>query len=185
MLHLPFHPLNRQHFDRGFTLAEILTILIIVGILFALGTPSFIAMQGVAKLNSSADNMRTALETSQSQSLKKNKNCTVYIPSNSNTIVGDCLMNSTGTSSGITDIENGLPSFNLDSGITVTVATSWTGTGTPPQVVYNSQGVTESGGTIIFASTDTGDKRCLILNRGAGLIRGGTYINNTTCQVRE
>jgi prepilin-type N-terminal cleavage/methylation domain-containing protein len=181
MLHLLLHPLNRQHVDRGFTLVEMLAIIIIVGILFALGTPSLLAMQGVAKLNSSADNMRTALETSQFQALKKNTNCTVYIPSNGNTIVGNCLMNGTGTSSGITGIENGLPSFNLDSGITVT--TSWTGA--PPQVVYNSQGLTQSGGTIIFASTDTGDKRCLILNRGAGLIRGGIYINNTTCQVRE
>jgi prepilin-type N-terminal cleavage/methylation domain-containing protein len=182
MLHLPFHQLNRQNFDQGYTLVETLAVVIIVGILCAIAAPSLLAMQGVAKLNSSADNIRTALETSQFQAVKKHTSCQVYISSNSNRIVGDCLMNGSATSQSIANVPNGLPLFNLDPGITVTTAGL---TGTPPQAIYNRQGLTQSSGTIILSSNETGDKRCLILNKGAGLIRGGKYINNTTCQVTE
>jgi prepilin-type N-terminal cleavage/methylation domain-containing protein len=164
MLHLLIHKYNRQN-TRGFTLVEMLAIIIIVGILCAIAAPSLLAMQGVAKLNSSADNIRTALETSQFQAVKKHTRCQVYIPTNSSTISGDCL-----------------PLFNLDPGITVRTSGL---TGTPPQAIYNLQGLTQSSGTIILSSNETGDKRCLILNKGVGLIRGGKYINNTTCQVTE
>jgi type II secretory pathway pseudopilin PulG len=181
MLHLPLYQLNRQNFGRGYTLVETLVIMIIFGIMCAIAMPSLLAMQGVAKLNSSTDNVRTALETSQFQSIKKRTSCKVYITSNTNQIVGDCLMTGTATSLGIANVLDGLPLFNLDPGITVTT----TGlTGTPPQAIYNSPGLTPSSGTIILSSTETGDKRCLILNKGAGLIRGGKYVS-TTCQVTE
>jgi prepilin-type N-terminal cleavage/methylation domain-containing protein len=180
MLHLPIYRINRQYFDRGFTLIEMLMIVIIISIMCALATPSLLAIQGVTKLNSSADNIRTALETSQFQATKKKRSCNVYIRSNGETIVGDCMIN--GVSSN-TDIANGpdrLPVLYLASGITVTTVSL---TGTPPQVVYNRDGLTQNSGTIILSSTETSDKRCLVLNKGVGLIRSGKYIS--TCQVTE
>jgi type II secretory pathway pseudopilin PulG len=162
MLHLLIHKINRQNLAQGYTLVEILAIIAIVGIMCAIATPSLLAMQGVAKLNSSADNIRTALETSQFQAIKKKTICDVSIP-NGSQILQNCFN-----------------TFNLDSGITV--ATS--GLGTTPQVTYNRDGLTRQGGTIIVSSTDTGDKRCLVVNQGVGLIRGGKYISST-CQVTE
>jgi prepilin-type N-terminal cleavage/methylation domain-containing protein len=196
MLHLLIHKINHQDFDRGFTLVEILTTLLLFGILCALGTPSILAMQGVAKLNSSLDNIRTALETSQFEAIKKNQSCTVYFPTTvytanrSGQVVGNCLMNGNGTSSSLSGIIDGLTLFYLDKGITVSTSNS---TGTPAQVVYNSKGLTQSAGTtdvfatIIVSSDETSEKRCLKVNKGVGLIRSGRYIatNTPPCELIE
>lgn len=164
MLHLLIHLSNHKDFDRGYTVVEIMVILVIVGILCAIAAPSLLAMQGIAKLNSSADNIRTALEASQFQSIQRKTSCKVYIPNNSNQITNDCLS-----------------LVNLDSGITVTT----TGiTGSPAQVIYNKNGLTQSNGTIIVSSNETGDKRCLEIKAGVGLIRSGKYIG-IDCQITE
>ncbi len=182
MLHLPIHSLKYQN-DRGFTFLEILAILIVVSILVAIGSPSLIAMQGAAKLNSSLDNLRTALETSQFQAIKTNKSCTVSLPSNASSINGNCLNN--GPSVNLAADDSRMTNINND--IIITTKSDWKTTNTqttPTQVIYNSKGITQSEGTIILSSTATSVKKCLKINAGMGLIRSGKYINNN-CEISE
>ncbi len=182
MLHLPVHSLKYQK-DRGFTLLEILVVLMIASILAATSVPSLIAMQGTAKLNSSLDNLRTALETSQFQSIKTNKSCTVSLPSNASSISGTCLND--GPSVNLAN--DGTMMTNINNDIIVTTQSGWKTTNTtttPTQIIYNSKGVTQSEGTIILSSTATSSQKCLKINAGIGLIRSGKYINNN-CEIFE
>jgi Tfp pilus assembly protein FimT len=207
MLHLPIHQSHRQNFERGYTLAEILTILIIVGILMALAVPSLIAMQGVAKLNNALDNLRTVLETSQFQAIQRkpdpnvidpitglksidtNKLCKVSIPrelttipkSTSASVRATCVanVNLASDSTAMTTINNDITIYAMTAG--------WqqpTSAPAPQEIIYNSQGLTQNGGMIILSSTATSEQRCLILNAGVGLIRSGKYINSD-CEITE
>lgn len=193
MLHLPIFKSNCQT-TRGFTIVELMTILIIVGILCAIAAPSLMAMQGVAKLNTSIDNVRSALEITQFQALQKKADakgntCRIYIPKtapNNTKIIGNCLISASGSSSGVSDTTtegatlstggslDGWSTMNLDDGIEVD-GDETTLEGDPPKVIYNSKGITQQSGTIVLKTNEGGDKRCLIVNAGAGLLRGGTY----------
>jgi prepilin-type N-terminal cleavage/methylation domain-containing protein len=181
MLHLPIHPSHRQNFDRGFTLVEILTILIISGILLALATPNLVAFQGVAKLNSALDNLRTVLETSQFQAIQRKVPCQVSIPqqppvrattstTENSRVIATCVADGrlAGDSSGMTTIDNDIIVYGLPT------------TSDPDfqEVVYNKQGLTQNSGTIVLYSTVTSEQRCLIVNAGVGLIRTGKYGNS-------
>jgi type II secretory pathway pseudopilin PulG len=215
MWHLPIPKSNYQN-STGFTLVELLAILIIVGIMSAISIPSLMAIQGTAKLNNSLTNLRDALEITQFRSSQKKtdelKNtCRIYIPKNNNKVIGNCLITSNNSSVGINDNTDtsliiatdpanpsmprplprsldGWSVLTLDENVTVkdviTTETSSGMAGNPPRVVYNLQGLTQNTGTIILGSSVTSDQRCLIVNAGVGLIRSGTYTNNT-CQVIE
>lgn len=200
MLHLPIHPSNRQNFDRGFTLVEILTVLIIAGILLALATPNLVAFQGVAKLNSALDNLRTVLETSQFQAIQRKIDLTVsgavpckvsiprqpsVLPTTSTTansrVIATCVADGrlAGDSSGMTTIDNDIIVYAK----TVGWQNPTSGTNLQ-EIVYNAQGLTQNGGTIVVYSTVTSEQRCLIVNAGVGLIRTGKYVSNN-CEVTE
>lgn len=190
-----------------------LTVLTIVGIMFGIAIPSFMAMQGNAKVNNSLGLVRDALEITQFRASQKKKDelgntCRVYIPINQNKILGNCLVSSSASSVGVDDNTdsslklasgmavgtvprslNGWATVNLDEGITVKDNSALPGspttlTGDPPRVVYNLQGLTQAAGTIVLGSSATSTQKCLIVHRGIGLIRSGNYINSN-CEVSE
>jgi prepilin-type N-terminal cleavage/methylation domain-containing protein len=183
MHHLNAHKLIRQK-DRGFTLIEMLAVLMIVGVLMAIATPSVLAMMSRAKLTNAVDRVRDTLELSRSQTTQKNKKCNVYIPTG-NQIVSDCLVTADSTSSGITGVTDGLPSVKLDDKDDILIENS--DSAVPLlKITYNFKGITQNSGTVILSSRDnpTGEKKCLIVEAGIGLVRTGKYINNA-CQVGE
>lgn len=198
---------------------EILTVLTIVGIMFGIAIPSFMAMQGNAKVNNSLGLVRDALEIAQFRASQKKRDelgntCRVYIPTNQNKIIGNCLVSSSSSSVGVDDNTdsslriasglavgtvprslNGWATVNLDEGITIKDNSTLPGlpplvagdprrVGDPPRVVYNLQGLTQYSGIIVLGSSATSTQKCLILEAGIGLIRSGNYINNN-CEVAE
>lgn len=168
------HPRSSHQNILGYTLLEILAVLGIVGILVAIAAPSLLAMQGGANINNSLEKVRSTLELSQIEAIKKKKTCTVAVKNNTQ-MTSDCLIGFSAFAS------DGTPVVQLDSGITMQT-NNWSTTAN--QVIYSNKGLTQSSGTIVLASRDTYIKKCLTIKAGIGLIRAGTYINNI-CEISE
>ena len=171
MNHLNVYKLISQK-DRGFTLLEMLAVLTIIGILTAIAVPSVLAIMTRTQLSNSVERVRDTLEISRIQATQKSKQCTIYIPAG-NQVVSGCLISADSSSSGISGVPNGLPSVKLDDGIVIENSNLI--------IIYNSRGITKSSGTVVLSSS-SGEKRCLTIEQGVGLISIGTYIS-TTCKV--
>ncbi len=123
MLYLPRLQSPDRH-STGFTLAEILTVLTIIGIMCAIAVPSFLSIQGNAKLNSSLGIVRDTLEITQFRASQKKKDaagntCRIYIKKNQNKIIGNCLVSSSGSSTGVTDDTSTIKAFSSPSATTI------------------------------------------------------------------
>ena len=197
MHHFNVHKLIGRK-DRGFTLLEMLAVLTIIGILTAIAVPSVLAIMTRAQLSNSVELVRDTLEISRTQATQKNKQCNIYIRAaaqppatqpNGKQIVSNCLISADSTSSGITGVDNGLPSVKLDDRNDIIIESikdfSTGSTVSLLQINYNSRGITQNFGTVVLSSrrNPSGEKKCLKIDRGVGLISIGNYINNTTCQV--
>ncbi len=153
---------SRQH---GFTLAETLVVLAIVGILAAMAIPSFIAAQNRAKLAQSTDTVVASLQESQREAIRRNKSCILTLDKVNNKIIGDdgCLL--TG--------DRNLPdAIDLDY------------TGANGDIRYGMSGNTTTNKSIILKVKDSPViSRCLTISAPLGIIRLGTYDAGTnTCR---
>ena len=186
MHHFNVHKLIDRK-DRGFTLLEMLAVLTIIGILTAIAVPSVLAIMTRAQLSNSVELVRDTLEISRTQATQKNKQCNIYIPAG-NQVVSSCLISADSTST-ITGVTNKLPSVKLDNQNDIIIESikdfSTGSTVSLLQINYNSRGITQNFGTVVLSSrrNPSGEKKCLKIDRGVGLISIGNYINNTTCQV--
>jgi prepilin-type N-terminal cleavage/methylation domain-containing protein len=76
---------HRRFWQRGFTLIEVMVIVMVVGILAAIASPSFGSLLDSIKVNQTVTDLRTALQDTQRQAIRKNQTCTVQVPNaNSN-----------------------------------------------------------------------------------------------------
>jgi prepilin-type N-terminal cleavage/methylation domain-containing protein len=77
------HSRTRRIWQRGFTLIEMLVIIAVMGILAAVAAPSFTAMMDGIKVTQTVTNLKTALQDTQRQAIRKNQICTVQVPKKS------------------------------------------------------------------------------------------------------
>jgi prepilin-type N-terminal cleavage/methylation domain-containing protein len=76
---------HRRFWQRGFTLIEVMVIIMVVGILAATAVPSFGSLLDSIKVNQTVTDLRTVLQDTQRQAIRKNQACTVQVPNaNSN-----------------------------------------------------------------------------------------------------
>jgi prepilin-type N-terminal cleavage/methylation domain-containing protein len=76
---------HRRVWQRGFTLVEVMVIVMVVGILAATAVPSFGSLLDSIKVNQTVTDLRTTLQDTQRQAIRKNQTCTVQVPNaNSN-----------------------------------------------------------------------------------------------------
>jgi prepilin-type N-terminal cleavage/methylation domain-containing protein len=144
--------------QQGFTLIEVLIVVVIIGILSAIATPSVLAHYAVTKLNNSLEILQSSLELSQAEAMKTSKSCTVNIPDGSGSEL------TTTCSAGLSN-----NTFELDDEITVSSDLS----GTPKRVIYSFKGTTNADNTITLSSANTSLQKCLVISPVVGLIRTG------------
>jgi len=183
---------NVREKHHGFTLYEILTILVIVGILCAITAPSFLRMLNRGKVNDATNKLRGAFQEVQREAMRKGKTCTVYLPDATTQaqLISDCFITSEGTSSGFSGIPNGLPIKKLDA----VAIKSELNTTTPQRIRFSFRGNTTDGGTSVLYMSDnsTPEKRCFVISNGIGIMRTGEYtasiftsIDDSHCNTRE
>lgn len=151
-------PSNARHSNQGFTLIEMLVILIIIGILSAISVPSFLGLLNRNKVNNALAQVRGALQETQREAIRKSKSCSVTLDTTStpNKVTGTCLVTGNRNLNGI----------NIRSNVS--------------PITFNFRGETGSSGTIVVASTDgsVAKQKCLVIASGIGLIRYGNYADN-------
>jgi prepilin-type N-terminal cleavage/methylation domain-containing protein len=144
--------------DRGFTLIELLVIISIVGILTAIGIPSFLSMLDRQKVENAVVKVESALRGAQRTAMKNSKDCIVTIPIGIDSqLTSNCLDSSDWS---ISDIDLTRPSG---------LAT----------LTFDFKGRINNPGNqgIIVLSLPDGSmpQKCLEISTGIGLMRSGNY----------
>lgn len=143
--------------DLGFTLIESLIVVAIVGILLAIGIPSFIAAQNNARLNQATEMVVASLQQAQRAAIRQNQSCVLTLDKNSNKIAGQqgCLLSG---------------DLNLPDAIDLDY------TGASGDIQYGIRGNTTTNKSIILAVRDNHHHaRCLTVSAPLGIIRLGSY----------
>ena len=132
--------------EGGFTIVEMLTTLIIVGILAGIAAPAFTSLIASQKVKTSASMLQSSLLLARSEALKRNTGVTV------SPINGQWASGWTVTVSSTSEV---LANNNKSTQASIT--------GGPTSVQYNNAGRASTGGgaTFRFSSSSTSDIRCL------------------------
>jgi prepilin-type N-terminal cleavage/methylation domain-containing protein len=144
--------------EQGFTLIEILTTVLMMGVIAAMASPSLLGWYRNTQINEAATDVRDALVEAQRQAKRQSKTCSVElgtsISSNDN-----CLLNI-----------RQLPDE-------VQIANNLTG----GKIEFNFQGDNISEiGTIVLYAQDSSRQKCLVISKPLGIIREGSYTGSTS-----
>jgi prepilin-type N-terminal cleavage/methylation domain-containing protein len=143
--------------DLGFTLAESLIVLAIVGIAVAMAIPSSIAAINRAKLAQSTDLVVASLQEAQIEAIRRNQNCTLTLDKVARKISGQqgCLLSG----------DRILPDpIELDY------------TGASGEIQYGIRGNTTTNKSVILkVRGNSNNARCLTVSAPLGIIRLGSY----------
>ncbi|MGB8701402.1 MAG: prepilin-type N-terminal cleavage/methylation domain-containing protein, partial [Thermosynechococcaceae cyanobacterium] len=176
----------------GFTLIEMMVIVMVVGVLSAIAAPSFGALMDNIKVSQTVSDLRLALQDTQRQAIRANKTCQAQFvtkTSHSKTedsVSGNCL------TSGNPDVPKNLqvanniqPDASLSGGSTTVSVITFNPIGSaefsvattvqPPNLPSDP-----SGKLVVLIPTKTQvKKKCVAISSTLGLTRIGTYTGGT------
>jgi Tfp pilus assembly protein FimT len=176
-------PTFSQTTQQGVTLIETLVIVLIVGILAAISTPSFLSAFNSRKIDDVTAQVEGALREAQSTSIQQSIGCTLSLNS------ANAMITSIPTSclpTGPRDLSKlGLAVLSKNnSGVLMGTANF----GGANEIQFSQKGTLSIGGPgstgmIVLYSNDGASQRnrCIAIASGIGLIRTGVY-NGTTPQ---
>jgi prepilin-type N-terminal cleavage/methylation domain-containing protein len=162
-----FRGLQPRRSPAGFTLIETMTVLLMVGIMAAIGVPSLLGFLAQAKINSAFSRLDGLLKLTQREAVKKSKTCTFSLPNND---TKDSVISSTCSVTGSETLDDVIIKYNRV---------------TSKKVSFSYRGHTSSTRTIVVYSNDTNYKRCLVISNGIGMMRKGKYTGSLTNIVAE
>lgn len=174
----------RNKENRGFSLLENTIIVVVLGILLSLSTPSLLSMVDRARLNQAVADVRGALVEAQRQAIRKSEPCTITLNINHGKVkdadhdgngIKDCLV--TGERKlpekikMVTNLASNTSDVKISFGILGTAQFNI-------QVSTLSGGsVSDPSGKIVFyiSQGSTQDQKCIAISHTLGLTRVGNY----------
>ncbi len=157
-------PVNRNK-NLGFTLLENMTILLILGIAMAIGTPNVLAMQQRQRLVMATDMVLITMQEAQQTAIERSMVCSIKIDA---TVIVDsnhCLRGG--------DVA-------LPSGV------SMNSPGLDNSIEYGVKGNTVDNRTIRLSSNNSPDGRCITVSAPLGITRQGYYTKlNQSCHSKK
>lgn len=157
--------------NQGWTLIEIAVVAVITGILSSLAIPSMMGMMGRSSLQSTASQVKGAFQEAQRAAIRNGSTCTVNVASTG--ITGSpagCITSPVTLTSGMALTANTRTGSTITS-VTLPSSVSFSYKGNP----NNSTELT----IVLIFSTRTAEQRCVVIAAGIGIMRSGTYANNT------
>ena len=159
-----FNDVNRStKINEGFTLIETAIVIIVVGVLASLSTPSLINFHQKVQLENALIKLRGAIRETQSEAIRLNRSCSVVIsPGVHQSITGNCLLTGDRTFKGIQIQHNQRDASS------------------PWSITFDHKGRNQSfddKGTAIlhFPMPSQLPPKCLVMSIGIGLNRVGEY----------
>ncbi|HEY9771089.1 MAG TPA: prepilin-type N-terminal cleavage/methylation domain-containing protein [Coleofasciculaceae cyanobacterium] len=148
--------------DRGYTLPELMITLVIVGIIAAIASPSFIGLFSRIRLEGSLQQLLGAINEAQRLAMVRGKSCIINIDRNTNNINANagCLLSDRTINNEI-NIRSNFP-------------------GATPNIIFSYRGSTTRMGTIVLSSDHTDSQKCFVIALGTGIKRIGDYNGSKT-----
>ncbi|MGR3273751.1 pilus assembly FimT family protein [Acaryochloris marina NIES-2412] len=149
--------------NRGFTLPEVLLIVIILGIFAALAAPSFLNWVNKKRVEDTLLQVEGAVKEAQAAAIRKSQTCELNISASSVTsIPPNCLP--TGTRD-LTQISGG----SNATGVSIIAKDT-------EKITFSPKGTTTSSNIFVFYHPDQAQgMRCLAISSGIGIIRTGQF----------
>ena len=175
--------------EQGFTLIEMITVVIIVGVLAAIAAPNLLGMLNQARVKEGLSQVEGAIKETQRLAMRRGKTCKIRFTT-TGTKEKPIAQVRPEEKIGTTDVKyNGclLSTRNLDSeislqfddGATVTPINS-TSTKKFVDIVASGKGTISTEGTIIISRTGTNLQKCLQIEGVLGNIITGDYDSSAT-----
>ncbi len=151
---------NARRSDDGFTLIEMLTVIIIIGVIAAIAAPNFLGLLNRNRVNEAAQQIEGALKEAQRQAMRQGKQCRVDIDTANNIIsnpaapLNGCLLSNRNL--------NNLIQLNSNT-TTITFSGKGNITGATPPVL------------VVSIPNGTDLQKCIVLDSLLGSQRSGEY----------
>ncbi|WP_027403281.1 pilus assembly FimT family protein [Aphanizomenon flos-aquae] len=159
---------NAHHNEDGFTLLELMVVMIFVGILAAISAPGFIGLNQRNKVTQDVTNAENALLEAQRGAMRRGKDCTLSFSVSAS---GEPIISSSS--------DNCL-SMGTRTLYNVSMNIYKDGTGAVSSLTFDYLGnMTETNPiTIVLRhKSNTGGKKCIVISQPLGLIATGKYID--------
>jgi prepilin-type N-terminal cleavage/methylation domain-containing protein len=159
---------NAHKKDKGFTLVELLVVVIIVGILSALAIPSFIGLLRQNEIKEAVGQVEGALKEAQRQAIKMSRSCALKIVSN----------NINGQSNPVFSIgvANATPNCSISTRTLKQNMIIATNANLNNGINFSFKGNTANASTIVVYSNQAVESRkCIVISGGLGIIQTGNY----------
>jgi prepilin-type N-terminal cleavage/methylation domain-containing protein len=164
MLHFNVNKDSNPHqSEQGFTLIELIVVILLVGILSAIAAPGFLGSITQARVRDGQNLVRGALAEAQQEAIRKSKSCLVTIPNDvtNPTITGNCFILGNRRLNNLRIRHNNTVTGNL----------------------FDFKGRTSDGLSnhlviVISAVDNYSYQKCIVVSDGLGLIRTGNYPRN-------
>lgn len=174
--------------DQGFTLAETLIVVIVIGVLAAIVGPSFVGMFNKNKVSDSVDRIRGALKEAQREAINKSKTCVVDVPAGNNITISSPSTTEDSNANGTLDpgedtngngrLDSTTPCLLSGNRSLDGISLSYEGTPSSSRIKFDFKGRIDdvaSAKTIIVSAPNTEAKKCLVISYGLGIFRNGDY----------
>jgi prepilin-type N-terminal cleavage/methylation domain-containing protein len=152
--------------DRGFSLIEMLVVVILVGIVTAISVPSFLGLLSRYQVDKALSLLEGSIKETQRQAIRQGKLCRININTTTKKITGnptDCLLETR--------------QINNDLNIRTNLS------GATPNISFSHKGSTTRSGTIVVSSNYTDRQKCFVISLGIGITRTGNYTGSKTGSV--
>lgn len=162
------HPASRRSRDRsrtpigGFTLVEILLVVIIVGSMSAIAAPSLVRWANSVRMTNAVNQVQGALLEAQRQAIRSSRSCPITLSSTS--VSGSCLLTGTRQLQGVSlQASSTSFQFNLKGAVT-----------------NSSSQLLTAPVTIVISAPAATRQRCLVVSAPLGFVKTGNYSGSGT-----